>query len=113
VWQGLLVGRGKRRRTPQAESDLPPACPVPATDQNADSSTQASAALQARLTSEPCHTEQGHARPRVDLQAVYLSSETGEAHSEARFRRASGTANTVSRATSRATPVVGNRHGAT
>ena len=44
--------------------------------------------------------------PRVDLEGTRSSSETGAAHPEAGFRRTSGTANTVSRATpSRATPV--------
>ena len=42
---------------------------------------------------------------RVDLEAARSSSETGAAHPEAGFRRTSGTANKVSRATRRATPV--------
>ena len=42
---------------------------------------------------------------RVDFEAVRSSSDSGAAHFEAGFRRTSGTANKVSRATSRATPV--------
>ena len=42
---------------------------------------------------------------RVDLEAARSPPETGAAHPEAEFRRTSGTANKVSRATRRATPV--------
>jgi len=44
-------------------------------------------------------------RTRVDLEGTRSSPETGAAHPEAKFRRTSGTANKVSRATRRATPV--------
>jgi len=71
VWHGLLVGRGKRRRTRQAESDVPPARAEAAYDRSADSSPQASAALQARLISEPCHTEQGHGRHTNNLLVLH------------------------------------------
>lgn len=42
---------------------------------------------------------------RVDFEAARSSSETGEAHFEAGFRRTSGTVSKVNRATRGATPV--------
>ena len=56
----LAVGSGQRRGNQGPFPRWPAQCPP----QNATQIPrwQASAALQARLTSEPCHTEQGHAR---------------------------------------------------
>ena len=56
----LAVGSGQRRGNQGPFPRWPAQCPP----QNATQIPrwQASAALEARLTSKPCHTEQGHAR---------------------------------------------------